>query len=94
MLILSNNGKDLNLNDLLVKMKEKLPSYSVPLFVRLVSQIDTTGTMKFKKTDVKKEGFNIELIKDPLYVLDVKNSCYKELNRDTYDDILQCNVRF
>ena len=94
MLTLKKDDLNLSINELLTKMKEKLPSYSLPLFVRIANQIDTTGTMKFKKTDLKKEAFNIDLINDPLYVLDVKNSCYKELNREIYDDIQQCNVRF
>jgi len=94
MLVLTNEELHLSLNELLAKMKEKLPTYSIPVFVRLASKLDTTGTFKFQKTKLKKEGFNIEQISDPLYVLDVKSSCYRELDKKIYEDIQQCNVRF
>lgn len=94
MLALTNEDLHLTLNELLVKMKDKLPSYSIPLFIRLANKLDTTGTFKFQKTALKKEGYNIELVTDPIYVLDVKNSCYKLLDGRVYEDILQSNVRF
>jgi len=49
-----------------------LPSYAQPIFVRLRTQQDITGTFKYKKTELKKESFRpnpadeIVLIKHPL----------------------------
>ena len=94
MLTLTSQDLNLSLDELLIKMKEKLPSYSIPLFVRIAIQLDKTSTFKYQKTNLKKEGFNIEQIDDPLFVLDVKNSCYRQLNQQIHQDILQCNVRF
>ena len=94
MLALTSQGLDLSLDELLAKMKEKLPSYSIPVFVRLANQLDTTTTFKFQKTNLKRDGFNPDLVKDPIYVLDTKSWCYRELNRSMHEDIEQCNLRF
>ena len=94
MLALTSLDLNLTLDELLVKMKEKLPSYSIPVFVRLANHLDTTGTMKFQKTNLKRDGFSLDLVEDPIYVLDAKTQTYRLLNRSTYEDIQQCNLRF
>lgn len=94
MLALTSHELNMSLDELFVKMREKLPSYSIPVFIRLANQLDTTGTFKFQKTNLKRDGFNVDLVSDPIYVLDTKSSCYRELNRSMYEDIQQCNLRF
>lgn len=94
MLALTSQELNLSLDELFIKMREKLPSYSIPVFVRLANQLDTTGTFKFQKTNLKRDGFNVDLVNDPIYVLDTKSSCYRELSRSMYEDIQQCNLRF
>ena len=49
---------------------EALPSYARPLFVRLQKAIETTGTFKYRKVDLVKEGFDPSKTKDPLYFRD------------------------
>jgi fatty-acyl-CoA synthase len=56
-------------------IKSRLPAYSLPRFIRLLNHIETTGTFKYKKTDLVREGFNIEQISDEIFVL---------LNEDSY----------
>jgi fatty-acyl-CoA synthase len=46
-----------------------LPVWSRPRFVRLLQEVETTGTFKYKKMDLVKAGFDLEQIKDPLYIL-------------------------
>ncbi|HET8705480.1 MAG TPA: long-chain-acyl-CoA synthetase, partial [Pseudomonadales bacterium] len=50
-------------------LSSKLPHYAIPLFVRLKQEQDTTGTFKYRKVDLKKEGFNLTQVTDPLFVL-------------------------
>ena len=45
-----------DLDSFLARLKAELPSYAIPLFVRLVSTIDLTG----KCLDVKLSSFNIK----------------------------------
>ena len=46
----------------LIRLVKSLPSYAVPLFLRLKDTIETTTTFKHKKVDLVKEGFNPEKI--------------------------------
>jgi fatty-acyl-CoA synthase len=49
---------------------EQLPSYARPLFVRLQTEIETTGTFKYRKMDLVNDGFDPAKTKDPLYFRD------------------------
>jgi fatty-acyl-CoA synthase len=48
----------------------ELPAYARPVFVRLLPQIEITGTFKHRKVELVKEGFDPAAISDPLYFLD------------------------
>ncbi|MDX1668705.1 MAG: long-chain-acyl-CoA synthetase, partial [Limnobacter sp.] len=48
----------------------QLPSYAGPVFVRLIDKIQTTGTHKIQKAQLKKEGFDQSLFRDALYQLE------------------------
>lgn len=50
------------------------------------------GTYKLKKLDLQKEGFDIELIKDPLFYCNHKG-IYQELTLEAYKDILSGKIR-
>lgn len=53
-----------------------LPSYAVPLFIRIIEQVEETSTFKVRKTDLKKDGYDTSRFDDPLYVLSSKNCEY------------------
>lgn len=50
-------------------LSERLPSYAVPLFVRLVEQLEETSTFKSKKVELREQGHDRDKFDDPLYVL-------------------------
>ncbi|WP_059021927.1 long-chain-acyl-CoA synthetase FadD6 [Mycobacterium sp. M26] len=52
-----------------------LPSYAVPLFVRVVESLETTSTFKSRKVDLRKQGYGSE-VEDPLYVLNGREEGY------------------
>lgn len=52
-----------------------LPSYAVPLFVRLVTELAHTSTFKSQKVELRKQGYGSD-IKDPLYVLAGRDEGY------------------
>jgi len=64
--------------------KEKLPSYARPIFLRVSSAIQVTGTFKHQKAALKKEGINPDIVKDKLYVSDSEKHCFVPLTKDTY----------
>jgi len=71
-----------------------LPSYAVPKFVRIQKELEYTSTHKIKKVNLKKEGFNINKVKDPLFVLLPGASEYQPLTRDIYAKIMAGEYRF
>ncbi|KAF7241529.1 Very long-chain acyl-CoA synthetase [Varanus komodoensis] len=66
-----------------------LPTYARPHFVRIQDAIGTTGTFKYKKVQLREEGFNPAVIRDTLYFLDDKAKTYIPLTEDIYNSI--CN---
>ncbi|MDH4395109.1 MAG: long-chain-acyl-CoA synthetase [Limnobacter sp.] len=66
-------GCQFDAEGLLQHLQRSLPAYAVPLFVRLTPAAETTGTFKYQKVSLKKEGYDNTLVKDPLYFWDSQN---------------------
>ena len=81
----------IDLANLTKKLFLSLPTYAVPLFVRLLPQVELTGTFKLKKVQLRNEGFDINKVHDPLYVMDQVQKCYVPLSTDIYDKIVSGN---
>ncbi|MDI1327955.1 MAG: long-chain-acyl-CoA synthetase [Brevundimonas sp.] len=47
---------------------QELPVYARPAFVRLIKSADTTGTFKYRKTDLVADGFDPDKVDGVLYV--------------------------
>ena len=75
-------------------LTNNLPPYGVPLFLRLKTKLPTTSTHKFQKGPLKKEGFDLELIEDALYVKVPREANYIPLTKVLYEDILKGNYKF
>ena len=69
-------------------VNDQLPSYARPVFLRIQREMDTTGTFKMLKGDLRKEGYSLEAVSDPLYVLKPKSSIYEVLAPDFAAKIL------
>lgn len=74
-------------------IKKQLPTYARPLFIRLLTKVDVTGTFKLKKLDLQKEGFNPNLIQDKIYYL-APSGLYEQLTSEYYNKIINGEVRF
>jgi fatty-acyl-CoA synthase len=70
-----------------------LPAFARPLFLRLRPEMEITGTFKLKKADLVKEGFDPNVIGDPLYWFDHTDARYKPLTHQVYDDIVAGRVK-
>lgn len=82
-----------NLEQMLHESLATLPPYAVPLFVRLLSEVDATGTYKLKKTNLVKEAYEVGRIKDPMYFLDLAQKKYVPLTEELYGKIQNRQVR-
>jgi fatty-acyl-CoA synthase len=47
-----------------------LPAYATPVFLRLQTDQEVTGTFKLRKVELQKEGYDPAVVRDPLWVRD------------------------
>jgi fatty-acyl-CoA synthase len=71
----------------------RLPDYARPLFLRMQSEIDVTGTFKQKKVDLVRQGFDPTTTTDPIYFNDPESRAFVRLDEDLYDRIQAGEVR-
>ena len=63
---------------------ERLPDYARPLFLRIVSGIELTGTFKLRKQELAVAGYDRTKIDDALYVDDRQQQAYTALDEPLY----------
>jgi fatty-acyl-CoA synthase len=74
-------------------LTERLPVYARPLFLRLCPQAELTGTFKYAKSDLVREGFNPSQCADPLYFNHPELRAYVAVDAPLYDSILAGAIR-
>ena len=84
---------DIDLAELCRELQERLPTYAVPLFVRVVEQLEYTSTEKVVKKKLREEAFDINHIVDPLYFMDPVSKTYIPLAKDVYKKIIDKEYR-
>ncbi|CAJ1580691.1 long-chain-acyl-CoA synthetase FadD6 [[Mycobacterium] wendilense] len=62
------DGAEFDGVELAETLYDKLPAYAVPLFVRVVDELEQTTTFKSRKVDLREQAYGDE-VTDPLYVL-------------------------
>jgi acyl-CoA synthetase (AMP-forming)/AMP-acid ligase II len=67
--------------DLTRHLKGELPAYAVPVFLRSRPEQEVTGTFKYRKVELKKEGYSPEG-DEPVYVLLPGEAAYQPLDDD------------
>ena len=82
------SNKELNLKRFSEHVIEKVPAYARPLFIRCLSEMDTTGTFKMKKGELREEAFHPEKHSDRILVLKPNSKIYEELDSDFYKRIM------
>ena len=60
--------------------KDRLPKYAVPVFVRISNAPDLTSTFKLRKVDLQREGYDPDLVSEPVWVLDEQAKTYIGVN--------------
>jgi len=72
---------------------ERLPSYARPVFVRLLNNIESTGTFKPRKQELLQAGFDPARSSDPLYFDDSRLQAYVPLDAALFAAISAGAVR-
>lgn len=72
-----------------------LPSYAVPIFLRVTSALEYTGTMKIQKGRMKNEGVDPEKVtgEDRLYWLPPGSERYVSFGKDEWQGVVDKRLR-
>jgi len=70
----------------------ELPAYAQPVFVRILPELETTGTFKTRKVELIADGFDPGKIKGPLYFHDAKKG-YVKLTKGVFEKIVAGAVK-
>jgi fatty-acyl-CoA synthase len=74
-------------------LRDRLPSYAVPLFVRILPSLSLTETFKQKKQDLVREGFDPSQVANRLFFRDASAGTYVPLDAGLHTKIVNGNVR-
>ncbi len=72
---------------------QRLPSYARPVFIRLLTTLEATGTFKPRKQDLVQAGFDPTRSTDPLYFDDSRAGRYVPLDAALFKGIVEGAVR-
>ena len=85
----------LDFAELLSFARQRMPAYAVPLFLRVKVKMETTGTFKYQKTRLKKEGFDPgQTGDDPIFAWLPGSETYVQVTGEVLADIHQGKYRY
>jgi fatty-acyl-CoA synthase len=83
----------IDLEGLYAHLVRQLPVYARPLFLRLRTELEITGTFKHRKVELVAEGCNPETVKEPIYFADPEKGCFVPLSVALYERIQAGELR-
>jgi citronellyl-CoA synthetase len=92
--ITPHDGMTIDFKELLAGFKKEMPAYAIPVFLRLQQLMETTGTFKYQKNNLKKENYDPVLAKEPLYVWLPNTDSYQPLTAEIWQKIQDKAYRF
>lgn len=95
--IVLREGNDLGSLDLQAfstHVRENLPRYARPVFVRILKELPTTSTYKLQKNELREQAYHLDKVQDDLLVLKPGEDEYCRLDTDFYDKIMQREAGF
>lgn len=75
------------------ELTRRLPAYAVPLFLRVRTEHEITGTFKNRKVELKNEGFDPEKVSDPLFYYAGPEQGYMPLTMDVMEKIVSGKMK-
>ncbi|EXB24605.1 AMP-binding enzyme family protein [Acinetobacter baumannii 1437282] len=85
---------DADLSEMVNVFKKCLPSYAIPVFLRVQEKVETTGTFKYQKNKLKEDSFDPSKTSERLLVLLPGASSYCDVNTEIFDNIQSYQYRF
>ncbi len=84
---------DIDIEELGRRIDSELAFYARPLFLRMLPEMEITGTFKHRKVDLVREGFDPSRVEDPIYFRDPEKGRYVPLDVGTYEQIQSGQIR-
>jgi citronellyl-CoA synthetase len=81
-LALVDGVEELDVASFSAHVNAQLPAYARPVFLRIQRQLDTTGTFKLVKGELRSQGYDLEQVDDTLYVMKPGATVYEPLDAD------------
>ena len=72
---------------------ENLPPYAIPVFLRIKDELEFTGSHKLRKFNLRKQGYNIEIINEPVFFWNNSAKKYKAFNKIDYQNLLNNKLK-
>ena len=86
---------DFKWNEFSEFVSNKLPSYAQPVFIRIIEELETTGTFKLKKNDLREEAYHLDKVSDDnIFVKKPGENSYVPLDKDYYEVIMNGSAGF
>ena len=70
-----------------------LPPYARPLFLRMRNEVEVTGTFKYSKTDLVRQGYDPDACQDKLYFDNLESGTFIRLDQELYGRIQTGAIR-
>ena len=84
----------IDLESLSSHIRDNLPGYARPVFIRLLKELPTTSTHKLQKNELRDQAFHLEQVEDHLLVKKPGEDSYSRLDSDYYDQIIARQISF
>jgi fatty-acyl-CoA synthase len=85
--------RELDLAALRKHLMSRLPPYARPLFLRLQDDVDVTGTFKYSKTDLVRQGYDPANTMDVLYFDNSESQAFNRIDKSLYERIQIGQIR-
>jgi fatty-acyl-CoA synthase len=74
-------------------LTDRLPAYARPLFLRIRTNLELTGTFKYSKTELVRQGFDPVVSNDVVYFDNAESGAFIRLDRALYERIQTGGIR-
>ena len=85
---------DFDLAGLRNHLISRLPPYARPLFLRIRNNMELTGTFKYSKTELVRQGYDPDTSNDVIYFDNLELGAFTPLDKDWYERIRVGCIRF
>lgn len=75
-------------------LMHRLPAYARPRFLRIREEIDLTGTFKYSKTDLVRQGYDPDSTSDAIYLDHPESEAFVPMDGALYERIQNRQIRF